>query len=277
MTAVILVRIYEIPRVEPGFDVDDFLKPPTAEQLETLRLYDQAQQNSRPMQRRIESGAASAPQPGVPGQPETEKEPTLDELRRWVADNQTTIVLTLEASRHPVCAIWDAARGQTRVAGRLFLLDELLLASACVLEADGKLDEAWERYTAALHLANCKRTRAPGFIYFDGDGIERQVFGQLPQWAGHSQQEPKRIRTAIHNLELLSREVPSATTIVEDAYVEAVVCLDADLARRAPNDPRFGGAGRATRWLLPWETARTTRLARRLPPAVSRELKRWNS
>ena len=256
--AVMLVRIYEIPWVEPGFDVDEFLAPPTAEQLETLGLYQRAAASARGMSRDIP--AASSSPSAVSERVET-PEPTLDEQRRWAAENGEVIALLLEASRRPPCGIWDPAGGQWRVAGGFHLLDELLLASAAALVADGKLDEAWERYVAALRIANEERLRGCAGSFYSGDRIEEEVCGRLPAWASHPQQTSDRIKAAIRELERLSRDVPSATSIIKDTYVEGVRPLEGDFRRVENDDAQSVRMLRLVYTLLPWETARARRLA----------------
>ena len=178
-----------------------------------------------------------------------------------MTENQETIALLLQASRHPPCGVWDPAHGRTRLAGMFFAMDDILLASAAVLVADGKMDEAWERYVAALRIANEYRIRGCGFVYREGDRIETAVCEQLPRWAAHPQQTPQRIKAAIRELETLSRDVPSATSIIKDCYVEAVRPLDGDFRRVETDDPKSVRMLRLTYALLPWETARARRLA----------------
>jgi hypothetical protein len=143
----------------------------------------------------------------------------------------------------------------------LHLLDDLLLASAAALVADGKLDEAWERYVAALRLANEERLRGCAGSYHSGDRIEEEVWGRLTRWASHPQQTSDRIKAAIRGLERLSRDVPSATEMVKDAYVEAVRPLEGDFRRVENDDTQSVRMLRLTHALLPWETARARRLA----------------
>jgi hypothetical protein len=254
-TAVILVRINEIPQVEPGFDVAEYLRPLSAEQQETLQLYGQAAREFSGW-KRIAEPASEAPDNRA-----TSSEPTLQEQRRWEADNQTTIALLLQASRRPPCGLWDPAHGQKRLAGPFSALDGLLMSSAAVRMADGQLDQAWERYRAALRIANEHRIRSSEFAYGQGDAIEAEVYERLPQWAAHPQQTPKRIQAALRELERLSRDVPSATSIIKDAYVEAVQPLDGDFRRIETDDPKSVRMLRLTYALLPWETARARRLA----------------
>ena len=275
VAAVILVRLVEIPRVEPGFDVAEYLKPLTAEQQETLQLYAQAA-------RQFSAGKRVAePTAGASWSQVISSEPTLDEQRRWEAANEATVALLLQASRRPPCGMWDPVHGQRRLEGQVVALlpslpgfgyedppeghfsalDELLLASATVRTADGQLDAAWTRYVAALRLANEYRIRSPEFSWREGDAIEARVYEQLPHWAAHPQQTPERIKAAIRDLEDLARGTPSATSIIKDAYIEAIQPLNGDFRRLEPYEPRDLRMQRLTLALLPWETARVRRLA----------------
>jgi hypothetical protein len=248
-----LVR--KIPRVEPGFDVGEYLRPLSAEQQETLQLYGQAAREFSGW-KRIAEPASDAPDNRA-----TSSEPTLQEQRRWEAENQTTVALLLQASRRPPCGMWDPVHGQKRLAGHFSALDDLLMGSAAVRLDDGQLDEAWERYRAALRIANEYRIRSPDFTWREGDAIEARVYEQLPAWAVHPQQTPGRIQAAIRELEGLSRDTPSATSIIKDAYVEAVQPLNGDFRRLESYEPKAVGLQRLTFALLPWETARARRLA----------------
>lgn len=258
VTAVILVRIYEIPWVEPGFDVDEFLAPPTAEQTETLRLYERAAASLQPMKISAASATSSGRErsDNVP----TPAEPTLEDQRRWVAENEATIALLLAASRRPPCPLWDPARGQWRLPDRIEVFRDLLLADATALVASGQLDAAWERYVAALRVANAGRLQGESSLYLRIERIERQVYEQLPRWAGHPQQTPQRIKAALRELEKLSRDVPSATSIIQDASVEAVRPLEGDFRRMEGADPQAVRMMRLAYALLPWEAARARRL-----------------
>jgi hypothetical protein len=242
VAAVILFRIDEIPRVAPGLDVDEFLSPPTAEQTETIRLYQLATRDLR-----------------IPN-----TEPTLEgsitERRHWAVQEETRIKQLLEASHRPACPFWNPALGKTRVDGFDIAL-ALLSSSYGQLLDGGRLDEAWERSRAALHLANCLRTRASETTYREGDRIEGYVCDWLPRWAAHSQQTPERIKAAIRELEAISQDVPSAAAIVHNAYVEAVRPLDGDFRRLESEDAKAVRTLRLAYALLPWEVARARRLA----------------
>jgi hypothetical protein len=252
--AVILVRLVEIPRVEPGFNVDEYLRPLSAEQQETLRLYQRAEARFRG------TAPASSSPSNTSDPPATKAESPLEEQRRWVSENQETIALLLEASRRPPCGMWDPAYGRTRLAGAPFLGD-ILLHSAAVRMADGQLDEAWGRYIATLQLANGYRIRGSDATWRQGDAIEARVYDQLPAWAVHPQQTPDRIQAAIGELEDLSRDAPSATSIIKDAYVEAVQPLNGDFRRLDSYELKALRLQRLTFALMPWETARARRLA----------------
>jgi hypothetical protein len=112
-----------------------------------------------------------------------------------------------------------------------------------------------------LRIANEYRIRGPDFSWGEGDAIEARVYEQLPHWAVHPQQTPDRLKAAIRELEDLSRDTPSATSIIKDAYVEAVQPLNGDFRRLESYDPKAVRLQRLTFALLPWETARARRLA----------------
>jgi hypothetical protein len=256
--AVISVRICEIPWVEPGFDVEEFLKPLTAEQRETAGMYIQATRILRLS--RFPDGQLAPAAMRADG---TRAEPTLDNQRRWLEKSEEAITLLLTASRRPGGRYWDPVEGRT-VLGDGYLLSELaeaLPASARLLEAGGKLGQAWERYTAAIRMANCVRTEASLQLRLNGDRLEAAVCDQLPGWAAHPQQTPERIKAALRELEGLSREVPSATSAIKDAYVAAVRPLEGDFRRIESQDPKSVRMLRLAYGLLPWETARARRLA----------------
>jgi hypothetical protein len=275
-TAFCLYRVYSVPAVDPGFDPAEFAEPPAPEARVTAEMYRRAMNvyRSPPLQE-ADDGRMRSPA-SQPGNPLTSAETT------WLEENQKALELVLQATRRTACDFhrqggrtgygqrvsgFDVqddlygSRGRTG-SGQLVLsfdaLGMLLVSSARHLESEGDLEEAFQRYAAALRLAAHLRrgTRWPEIA----DRVERRAHGSLPFWAAHPDQTVDRIRTAIAQLAELERNVPSSSDALKAEHVFVERIIAGELAPGEVLDYIAPGLWEmAFRW-LPWERARARRV-----------------
>ena len=168
--AIPLVRIYEIPLVGPGFDVAELTRPVTAEEKETLAIY----------QRAIELVSKAMPKQSESGGPEAAPSSAADEAARRKAEEQA-VALALEASRRPLLESFPEPGSGPDPSLEIGLAD-LVLANGKRLQSEGKLDKALDRYLAAGRIAlDVVRQHGHGRIW--AGALERRVCEHLTDWA----------------------------------------------------------------------------------------------
>lgn len=278
-TSVCMYRVYSVPYADPGFDPQEYAKPATSEARATADMYRRAMDlYVSPPRKQGEDGHLRSPS-SRPGSPLTSAETA------WLNENQDAIRLTIEATRRTACD-FCARSGRTDVnrhvsgfdaaddyygwsgwasSGQLVLsfdaLGDLLVTSARLLESEGDLDAALQRYLAALRLSVHLRqgTRSPRAA----DRVERRVYDCLPFWATRADQTAASVRTAIKEVEKLQQNVPSSTGAIKSDHVlvERVLAGDLDPVEVIEFDrllPTSTWGVIAAQW-LPWERARTRR------------------
>ena len=181
VVAIPLVRVYEIPLVSPGFDVAELTRPVSAEEKETLAIYERAIELE---QRAADGGKTPA-----------------DEPARRKAEEQA-VTLALEASRRPLSASYldlDAAPNPCKEIS----LADLVLANGKRLQSAGKLDAALDHYMAAVRIALHVRRGYPWLA--SAQKFEIRVCEQLTNWAAQSGQKPQQVLAALRTMEKQSR------------------------------------------------------------------------
>ena len=131
LIALPIYRVCQIRSVSPGFDVPAFEAEATPEALATGDLYRKASKLFVFPKQESEQEKLGL------GRPFNEQQ------REFLKKNADALALELEACGRRSCAFSDADT---------FSLDLLLKLSGHELEADGKLDEALERYLSAAHV-----------------------------------------------------------------------------------------------------------------------------
>ena len=198
--------------------------------------------------------------------------------RAWLEMNQEALQAALEATERDGCAFFDPSRAELDevwLIQKIRNLDDLLLLSARKLEAEGHLDEALDRYLAALRMACHVANRAIHSSQWEwGCQIATRVYGYLPLWAAHPKQTPKRIASAIQRISEDASHFPSPSNALA---TERAMLLNA-LAENS--DSLFvcndGEIGRVVGTLLarycPWERARAIRVLDTLTIVELRDL-----
>ena len=160
LVAIPLVRLYEIPLVGPGFNVEEMTGPIPAEEQETLALYERAIEFlRRPSQSARETGAPAA----APRWPPTCRHGGMPKSKRlrW----------PLEASRRPLLESFPEPGSGPDPSLEIGLAD-LVLANGKRLQSEGKLDKALDRYLAAGRIAGLDVVRQHGHGRIWARGLE---------------------------------------------------------------------------------------------------------
>jgi hypothetical protein len=238
--------------------------PATAEEIETARMYRRARsefqgKGGRPWE---SDGKGKTARDGW--------ESARDEERQLLAENQQALATALAATARPECAFTDPSRpdsGPPQGAasdGYLELLN-LILLSAHQLEADGKLDEALERYISGLRLARHVASHGSEFEWNTGAHVERVVGDWMPFWASHPGQTPERIeagarrvREELDRFPALSEALQNQRAYMRHFFDDNWSEVFAELDRQGPNPAAI--AVRLVDRLCPWERYRARRL-----------------
>ncbi len=239
LIAVPLYRVYQIPDVSPGFSPDEYARSmtPTAEEKKTAEMYLRAGRLlDWPKDR---EGSPSDPFSRAP------KGSELEFLRM----NSEPLALALEAAKRPESPPFGRTDGGSE--GLITLLE----ISGRQLESEGKLDDAWERYFAAIQIERSLQNSA--WRYYSNS---LATYSQLALWAAQPGQTRERIVAAIKQLEQFETTLPPLAEVLKDEY------LDIRRLIRGGPDALAGYIERSDPshlllWsMLPWERQRALRL-----------------
>jgi hypothetical protein len=142
----------------------------------------------------------------------------------------------------------------------------LILYSARELEAQGKLDEAFERYVAVLHMARHVAERGTTREWSDGLLLETKVGKWIGGWAAHPDQTAERIETAAKRIGQEAGVFPPLQGAVATEQFMLRRVVEDDWAELLPKlqIPEQEAAARTTLKVLdrlcPWEHARNLRV-----------------
>ena len=228
--ALPIYRVQQIHEVSPGFDVSQFEADVAnnAAALATGDLYYQADKLLV-----------------LPKEELDDSRPFTPQQREYLEKNARPLALLLEASRRPSCALRDP---------QTYVPTFLLTLSAHELEADGKLDEALDRYLdeaqALIHMAEAGR-EAMALSSF------RYIFQEITQWAALEGQTPERIRAAIAKLQDLSAADSKFENAVKYEYLTQRSWMSGETSADQVNlgdTQRYSLATAATiDTFMPWE------------------------
>lgn len=256
LIAVPCFRVYQIPFRDPGFSVSEFAPPITPEERTTADMYRRAGELIEPMPRSGD-GETEVSDLWQPAQL------TPEEIM-WVENNQPAIELALEASNREACVFDDPNSGPLDQVSfdRGYELADLLAYSARVLQADGKLDEAFDRYLAILRLANHCRNRGRRYMWWGANSIEREAYWNLPGWAAAEGQTPNRIRNAISEVQLVVSAASSAADAFKTEHIlmNRLLTADTETLGNLQLNERDQRSLIFLMYLSPWELVRTQRL-----------------
>jgi hypothetical protein len=218
-----------------------------AESLQTAELYRQAEK-------------LLAPRPDS----ETASEKTSDRSEQ----TSEALDLVLEASSRPYCSFADyGASVNTFVPSELGLV-KLVLDSGRQFQAAGKLDEALDRYLAALRIV--RQFSGQMMLYSEHIRTTKDVFAAIKSWALAPGQTPDSIRNAIVRLQSDQDDLQPFEDYLLSQYVLTQRVINGDETAwmyyyPKNNQPTTG----EILWnrLMPWESARATRVLNQLAQA----------
>jgi hypothetical protein len=254
LIAVPLYRIYQIPAVSPGFVPEEYARSITStpDERATAELYRRASESlvfSRTAESRKAEFNFNRTRP-----------PDADDLK-FLESNAESLAPLLEASQQSTCSFYDLPEGVRRPPRDPFGLGFLLDVSARQLESAGNLNEAWERYAAALRFAHRLRQNAGTGAHYTAQSIELQVYLELPLWAAEPGQNRQRIVAAIKQLKELEATLLSPSDAIKTDYLRLRRMVSGGPDALATSDIASSTVSKAALWsLMPWERARALRL-----------------
>jgi hypothetical protein len=211
-----IYRVQSLPVVQPGFNPKEYLAGITPEALETAKIYQHAGREYVPKHSKEDTDNST--------ENELEKydRKVADADRDWLQSNESCLKLLLEASRRPTCALNNPETMQdSGLFSGTFEFFPLLIESGRQLEAEGKLDEALDRYIAALQMVSHWTAFEPAYNY-QMLWIERgaaQVLYELPFWAAQAGQTPERIGKAIEMLKAADGSILHVSDGIKSNYI----------------------------------------------------------
>lgn len=211
-------RVAQVPSVSPGFEPAQFLGEITPAALETGQLYRRANELA-PYRHWLATRQLDAPAPLIDADFEAESR-----------EAEPALALILAANERDACALANPATlDNWPVVNRLNLV-RIVLCSGQLLEADGKLDEALQRYQTAFTVDRQLTSHAPNFRPWHDDSVHglRNVFDQINYWAAQLGQSPERLRAAIGHLQGLSTDVLNTTDSIKANYILCQRVIDGD-------------------------------------------------
>jgi hypothetical protein len=266
LTSVPLYRVYQIPAVDPGFSVEEFKRPLTAEEQATHDLYWKAISSvkglpnpkgdapkANPLSETNDETAQEKYQPEYTDST-IQKPLTADEIA-LVKLNHEAIELFVEAGKgtQRVDSLANYERNHLCFSG--WIIDDLLIHSAMMLEADGQLDAALDHYLAAMRMA--KQITGDYLPWGNrGDRLERRVYGQLPIWAARPKQTSERIKKAIAEIEKITADMPVGEARIEFYYLDTRKELTEGFRNHWP----YISTEDYIWQQIPWERARALRM-----------------
>ena len=257
LTVVPLYRVYQIPAVDPGFSISEFERPLTPEEQATRRLFEKADDLfDRKLWNEIEDEKWEAIQKKAE---EEGKVPvwTDDTIPKALSAKEISLV---QANQEVISLLIEASKGAERIASYPFTAERrfgftigmtnFLIYSAMMLESDGQLDAALERYLSAIRIS-----KQFDSIRNFGDDLESRVYEQLPFWANQSGQTPERIKNAIKQVEKLTADMPTGEAEIQYRYIGSRESICEGMYNLPIMQNPFFFLER-----LPWERARALRL-----------------
>src|SRR6185295_11643988 len=121
----------------------------------------------------------------------------------------------LQASRGPMTRLVPFDREGNSLAYSSESVANVLRFAAEQLQAEGKLDEAWEHYRAALCMLQFKACLVAADFPNWQMHAETIVYADLARWAAAPQQTPERIERVLGEITELQRTLPSLLQIAE--------------------------------------------------------------
>ncbi len=289
---VVAYRVYQIPRVDPGFSPEEYARPATAAERETMAIYQRAWNAYTPEQdvevagviegrrssrlvgsRKDYEYRAPVGRPGVtpyatvnkrPGRGEEWEPRELPKSRvAYVAVNGRSLELALEASRRKEADFFSRDGATPPLLMEVGQLGRLVLSSGQVLASRGEYEQAADRYLAALRIS--KHLRHRSIQVDEADWLERSVGRALMDWARRGKASAKQIAGVLGRLKEELAEMPSPGDVIKSKYflLRAFAAGDSKAAPSNWPEARLRHWEIKAAWiprLAPWESVRAARL-----------------
>ena len=252
LVAVPFHRVHQVPlsiagvaRQPPGFDVEQFSAEISLNLkygLQNADLYGRASDVYQ-----FPDHDLTLSRPLSPGQ------------KTWLSDNEEALRLALEASVDPFCFFGDPFSEKDLPAAIHHgdALVSLIRASGHQLEQDGNLENASDRYLAALHVT---AQLSPVTPWPKTQSSLRATFADLAAWGASPAQSSQQITDVISRLDLHDTDYLKTSEQLKVAYL---------IARRSILD------GRGNSFLENDEELSNTTAARRGPKTFVDTLMPW--
>lgn len=277
--AAALTRVYEIPRVHVGFDVQEYARPRTEEERETASIYREAGALLKPYDR-TKGGETLSPiwywneYSNTPLKEHLLKllnTPLGERELKWLNENKKPLAMTRKASIRDACILsGPGTRDDRRMEGvvdwglmrRMGALAALLIISGGEREERQDLAGALDDYLAALRMANHLRHKGNWHYHSEARGIENAALARLSAWGSRKGQSPDLIRHALASLNLLDTQRPTSLEAIKSDYLFARRLCSGDmdaLQDASLSEDEVRSLVFVSR-LAPWELARSRRL-----------------
>jgi len=258
--AVPLIRVYQIPWVDPGYDRQEYPPPVSPEGRATADLYRRAMRDYVPLPVGAEEFASFYARRAIID----EHGPLSATEAKWLKQNDRSLALALEASRRPNCDLGGPRDANKDIDfGKGDELTALIVASARQMESSGRLDEALDRLFAAERVnAHLSDPAIDSSIYRNHDWLF--VLNQIAAWGAAKNQTPARVETAIAKLKQLDSGISrleDGLKIIDSGLSRCLVDDEAKLPTYIYWEYSEMDAGQILlQRLLPWERYRGRRM-----------------
>ena len=256
LIGVPVYRVQSVPFVEVNFDLAVYQARVNPEALATAELYRRANELYVPGPMDViypERSTDVRDRERIPGRV------------KWLEENAEPLALVLQASSRPTCCLADPAKmnEQPRLRNATYLI-QLVLASGRQLEAEGKLDEALDRYFAALRVISHWTEQLPFGQYLLTVRDATLVFTELVEWSAQSGQTAERVRAAVERLRGVDWEILHLADGLKSDYILARRFVEGDHGAGVALFGSKNSAGIMAQrlfWdrLMPWEKHRELR------------------
>lgn len=139
------------------------------------------------------------------------------EQLRWLDEEAAALETTLTAACREECSFWSGGSGGSlnRQLFPEFIQEQaaLVIASALQLEADGKVEEALDRFQLALNVSRHLGSDGGAFTFSESRMIARSVYAQLRQWAGNPLVTPELAERAVSMIRAHQQSLGSLTVM----------------------------------------------------------------
>lgn len=257
-------RVHEVPRIPPP----QFLSPAPLEFVNFLsRLADYQSHLAEGLQTTVLYGQAGKL---LAAESETTSEKTPDRTERM----SEALDLILEASNRPFCSFVNPVDTSINASVPTeFGMVALVLDSGQQLQAAGKLDEALDRYLAAFRIV--RQFSGQLMLYSEHIRATKNVFTAIKSWAQAPGQTPDRIRAAILRLQSDHDDLQPFEDYFISQYLLTQRVIDGDQEAWSFYYPKNNSPTTSEiLWnrLMPWESARATRVLNLLAQASLQRL-----